>query len=327
MPSQPRRQAIAATIAAGMFFALGASSTFAQTAWPSKPLKMVVGFPAGSSPDLTARLLAEPLSQALGQPVIVENKAGAGGNIGADAVARATDDHTIGLMINGNLTIAKILNPATTYDPLKDLQPVSLIAVSPLVLAAPAGAPVGKAFFDQAKAQGDKLNYGTPGIGTVAHLGMELLKAKAGIAPVHVPYPGNPQVITGLIGGQVQMALLPPGLAMAQVKGGKLQAVGVTSTGRSSVVPEVASLADAGVQGLQLEIWNAVAAPVGMPKAHVQKLATLLAEIVRRPEIRQKILNQGWQVAGTSPEGLAKRIAADTAAMAEVIQKNNIKPN
>lgn len=327
MPSQPRRQAIAATIAAGMFFALGASSTFAQTAWPSKPLKMVVGFPAGSSPDLTARLLAEPLSQALGQPVIVENKAGAGGNIGADAVARATDDHTIGLMINGNLTIAKILNPATTYDPLKDLQPVSLIAVSPLVLAAPAGAPVGKAFFDQAKTQGDKLNYGTPGVGTVAHLGMELLKAKAGIAPVHVPYPGNPQVITGLIGGQVHMALLPPGLAMAQVKGGKLQAVGVTSTGRSSVVPEVASLADAGVQGLQLEIWNAVAAPVGMPKARVQKLATLLAEIVRRPEIRQKILNQGWQVAGTSPEGLAKRIAADTAAMAEVIQKNNIKPN
>ncbi len=317
-----RRHALAAAA-----LALGVTSVLAQPAWPSKPLKMVVGFPAGSSPDLTARLLAEPLSQALGQPVIVENKAGAGGNIGADAVARATDDHTLGLMINGNLTIAKILNPATTYDPLKDLQPVSLIAVSPLVLAAPAGASVGKAFFDQAKAQGDKLNYGTPGVGTVAHLGMELLKGKAGIAPVHVPYPGNPQVITGLIGGQVQMALLPPGLAMAQVRGGKLQAIGVTSAGRSSVVPEVPSLADAGVQGLQLEIWNAVAAPVGMPKAHVQKLATLLAEIVRRPEIRQKILNQGWQVAGTSPEGLAKRIAADTAAMAEVIQKNNIKPN
>ncbi|WP_066255027.1 Bug family tripartite tricarboxylate transporter substrate binding protein [Hydrogenophaga flava] len=319
-----RRLTIAA---AAVALACGVSTSFAQTTWPSKPLKMVVGFPAGSSPDLTARLLAEPLSQALGQPVVIENKTGAGGNIGADAVARATDDHTIGLMINGNLTIAKILNPATTYDPLKDLQPVSLIAVSPLVLAAPAGAPTGKAFFDQARAQGDKLNYGTPGVGTVAHLGMELLKAKAGIAPVHVPYPGNPQVITALIGGQIQMALLPPGLAMAQVKGGKLQAVGVTSTGRSSVVPEVASLADAGVQGLQLEIWNAVAAPVGLPKAHVQKLATLLAEIVRRPEIRQKILNQGWQVAGTAPEGLAKRIAADTAAMAEVIQKNNIKAN
>lgn len=318
-----RRQAIASAIA----LACCAPAVFAQTAWPSQPLKIVVGFPAGSSPDLTARLLAEPLSQALGQPVIVDNKPGAGGNIGADAVARATDNHTIGLMINGNLTIAKILNPATPYDPLKDLQPVSLIAVSPLVLAVPMGAPTGKAFFDQAKVQGDKLNYGTPGVGTVAHLGMELLKAKAGIAPVHVPYPGNPQVITGLIGGQVQMALLPPGLAMAQVRGGKLQAVGVTSAGRSSVVPEVPSLADAGVQGLQLEIWNAVAAPNSLPKAHVQKLATLLAEIVRRPDVRQKILNQGWQVAGTSPEGLAKRIAVDTAAMAEVIQKNNIKPN
>jgi tripartite-type tricarboxylate transporter receptor subunit TctC len=315
------------TIAVAMALACGASAAFAQTAWPSRPMKLVVGFPAGSTPDLMARTLAEPLSQALGQPVVVENKVGAGGNIGADAVARATDDHTLGLMINGNLTIAKILNPATTYDPLKDLQPVSLIAVSPLVLAAPAGAPVGKAFFEEAKAQGDRLNYGTPGVGTVAHLGMELLKGKGGIAPVHVPYPGNPQVITALIGGQIQMALLPPGLAMAQVKGGKLQAVGVTSAGRSSVVPEVPSLAEAGVQGLQLEIWNAVAAPVGMPKAHVQKLATLLAEIVRRPEIRQKILNQGWQVAGTSPEGLAKRIKSDTEAMADVIRKNNIKPN
>jgi tripartite-type tricarboxylate transporter receptor subunit TctC len=320
----PRRHAILAAIA----LAVSASTVVAQASWPNKPLKLVVGFPAGSTPDLMARTLAEPLSQALGQPVVVENKVGAGGNIAADQVARATDDHTLGLMINGNLTIAKILNPATTYDPLKDLQPVSLIAVSPLVLAVPAGAAAsGKAYFDEARASGDKWNYGTPGVGTVAHLGMELLKGKAGIAPVHIPYPGNPQVITALIGGQIQMALLPPGLAQAQVKGGKLKAIGVTSAGRSSVVPEVPSLAEAGVMGLQLEIWNAVAAPVGLPKAQVQKLATLLAEIVRRPEIRQKILNQGWQVAGTSPEGLAKRIAVDTAAMAEVIRRNNIQPN
>ncbi|MFP8779160.1 Bug family tripartite tricarboxylate transporter substrate binding protein [Hydrogenophaga sp. RWCD_12] len=321
---QTRRHAIAAALA----LCFSASAVFAQTAWPSHPVKLVVGFPAGSSPDLMARTIAEPLSQALGQPVVVENKVGAGGNIGADAVAKATDDHTLGLMINGNLTIAKILNPATTYDPLKDLQPVSLLAVSPLVLAVPAGtAASGKAFFDEARASGDKWNYGTPGVGTVAHLGMELLKGKAGMVPVHVPYPGNPQVITALIGGQIQMALLPPGLALTQVKAGKLKAIGVTSAGRSSVAPELPSLGEAGVQGLQLEIWNAVAAPVGLPKAHVQKLATLLAEIVRRPDIRQKILNQGWQVAGTSPEGLAKRIAVDTAAMSDVIQKNNIKAN
>jgi len=321
-----RRRHLAAA-AAAIALACGGASAFAQSAWPTRPLKILVGFPAGSSPDLMARTVAEPLSQALGQPVIVDNRAGAGGNIAADAVARATDGHTIGLMINGNLTIAKILNPATPYDPLRDLQPVSLLAVSPLVLTVPAGAPVGRAFFDQARAQGDKLNYGTPGVGTVAHLGMELLKARAGIAPVHVPYPGNPQVITGLIGGQVQMALLPPGLAMAQVRGGKLQAVGVTSPGRSSVVPELPSLTEVGVPALQLEIWNAVAAPNSLPKAHVQKLATLLAEIVRRPDVRQKILNQGWQVAGTSPEGLARRIAVDTAAMADLIRKNGIQPN
>jgi len=326
MKNTTRRRAIAA--AAAVALSLAASMASAQTTWPSRPLKIVVGFPAGSTPDLMARVLAEPLSQALGQAVVVENKVGAGGNIAAGLVARATDDHTIGLMINGNLTIAKILNPATPYDPLKDLTPVSLIATSPLVLTVPAGTTaIGGAFFDAARQSGDRWNYGTPGVGTVAHLGMELLKARAGIAPVHVPYPGNPQVITALLGAQIQMSLLPPGLAMVQVRAGKLKAIGVTSAGRSSVVPEVPSLAEAGVKDLQLEIWNAVAAPNSLPKAHVNRLAVLLADIVRRPEIRQKILAQGWQVAGTSPEGLANRIKVDTAAMAEVIRKNNIKPN
>jgi tripartite-type tricarboxylate transporter receptor subunit TctC len=185
----------------------------------------------------------------------------------------------------------------------------------------------GAAFMGAARAAGDKWNYGTPGVGTVGHLGMELLKSRSGIAPVHVPYPGNPQVITAMLGGQVQMSLLPPGLAMAQVRGGKLKAIGVTSAGRSSVVPEVPSLSEAGVRDFALEIWNAVAAPVSMPKAHVNKLAALLTEIVRREDIRQKIFAQGWQVAGTGPEGLARRIKSDTAAMSEVIKRNNIRPS
>lgn len=297
-------------------------------AWPNRPLKIVVGFPGGSSPDLMARTIAEPLQQALGQPVVVDNRPGAGGNIAAALVARADDDHTIGLMINGNMTIAKILNPAATYDPLTDLTPVSLLAVAPLVLAAAPGTPTDpRAFLQAARTGGDKWNYGTPGVGTVAHLGMELLKSRAGLGAVHVPYPGNPQVITGMIGGQIQMALLPPGLAMPQVKAGKLHAVGVTSAGRSAVVPEVPSLAEAGLKDFGLEIWNAVAAPNSLPKAHVQRLATLLAETVRRPEVREKILNQGWAVAGTSSEGLARRIKADTEAMAEVIRRNNIRPS
>ncbi|MGV3726030.1 Bug family tripartite tricarboxylate transporter substrate binding protein [Hydrogenophaga sp.] len=320
-----RRQAIATAAALAAPTLL--QGAHAQSVWPNRPLKIVVGFPGGSSPDLTARLLAEPLQQALGQPVVIENRPGAGGNIAAAQVARADDDHTIGLMINGNMTIAKILNPDTTYDPIKDLTPVSLIAVAPLVLSVPATvAESGAAYIAAARASGDKWNYGTPGVGTVAHLGMELLKSRAGIAPVHVPYPGNPQVITAMLGGQVQMSLLPPGLAMPQVRAGKLKAIGVTSTGRSSLVPDVPSLTEAGVRDFQLEIWNAVAAPNSLPKAHVNRLATLLTEIVRREDIRQKIFGQGWQVAGTGPEGLARRIKSDTAAMAEVIQRNNIRP-
>jgi tripartite-type tricarboxylate transporter receptor subunit TctC len=324
MTQAPNRRHLLATAAA----LVAASALPAQAAtWPNRPLKIVVGFPGGSSPDLMARLIAEPLAQALGQPVVVENRPGAGGNIGATAVARATDDHTIGLMINGNLTIAKILNPDATYDPLKELTPVSLLATAPLVLTAPLSAPPdGAAFLAAARQAGDKWNYGSPGVGTVAHLGMEVLKSRAKLAPVHVPYPGNPQVITAMIGGQVQMALLPPGLAMAQVRGGKLRAIGVTSAGRSSVVPEVPSLSEAGVQNLQLEIWNAVAAPNSLPKAHVAKLSALLVEIVRRPEIREKILAQGWTVAGTNAEGLARRIQAETAVLSDVIRRNQIKP-
>ncbi|WP_066269548.1 Bug family tripartite tricarboxylate transporter substrate binding protein [Hydrogenophaga palleronii] len=300
----------------------------AQAQWPSRPLKIVVGFPGGSSPDLTARLLAEPLQQALGQPVVIENRPGAGGNIAAAQVARADDDHTIGLMINNNMTIAKILNPETPYDPIKDLMPVSLIAVAPLVLCVPVNvAESGAAYMAAARAAGDKWNYGTPGVGTVAHLGMELLKSRAGIAPVHVPYPGNPQVITALLGGQLQMSLLPPGLAMVQVRAGKLKAIGVTSAGRSSLVPEVPSLTEAGVRDFQLEIWNAVAAPNSLPKAHVMRLSALLTDIVRREDIRQKIFSQGWQVAGTGPEGLARRIQSDTSTMADVIRRNKIHPD
>ena len=319
-----RRRTLVAAV--GLVAAGWLPTAQAQSAWPRRAVKIVVGFPGGSSPDLLARLLAEPLAQALGQPVVVENRVGAGGNIAAAQVARATDDHTIGLMINGNLTTAKILNPDIPYDPLQDLTPVSLIAVAPLVLCAPAGSPVGAAFFAAARQSGTLWNHGTPGVGTVAHLGMELLKARAGIAPVHVPYPGNPQVITALLGNQIQMALLPPGLAMAQVRAGRLNAIGVTSAGRSSVVPELPSLSEVGVPNLQLEIWNAVAAPNSLPKAHVNRLATLLGEIVRRDHIRQKILAQGWQVVGTSSEGLRRRIAIDTAAMTDVIRRHHIRP-
>ena len=306
----------------------GATPAFAQAAaWPAKPLRIIVGFPAGSSPDLTARALADPLEKALGQPVIVDNRAGAGGNIGADAVAKATDGHTIGLTINGNMTIARLLNPAVRYDPLKDLAPVSLVGVAPLVLTAPASAAGGdaRAFFDAARAAGDKWSYGSPGVGTVGHIGMELLKSRAGIAPGHVPYPGYPQVFNAMVGGDLQLSMLPPALANTQIKAGKLRGIGVTSSGRSTLVPDLPSLAEAGVKDFNLEIWNAVAAPASMPKAHVEKLAAAVSAIVRAPEMRQRLFQQGWQAVGSSPEGLANRIRSDAQVLGGIIRTQGIK--
>ncbi|WP_295857440.1 tripartite tricarboxylate transporter substrate-binding protein [uncultured Xylophilus sp.] len=330
MPSPaPLRRALLATV---LLLATGGTALAQQpiaatTGWPARPVHIVVGFPAGSSPDITARTLAEPLSKALGQPVIVDNKVGAGGNIAADFVAKATDDHTIGLMINGNMTIARLINPKVPYDPLKDFAPISLIGVSPLVLTAPAGAPGAdaRAFLDQARAAGTAWSYGTPGVGTVGHIGMELLKSRTRIDPVHVPYPGYPQVANAMIGGQLQLALLPPALASAQAKAGKLRAIGVTAAGRSTLVPEIPSLAEAGVQNFNLEIWNAVAAPRSMPAPLVARLSTLFSEIVRSPDIRSKLFQQGWQAVGTSSEGLANRIQADTATLGAVIAQRGIK--
>lgn len=295
--------------------------------WPTKPLRILVGFPGGSTPDLVARTIAEPLSRALGQPVIVENRPGAGGNIAADVVAKSTDNHTIGVMINGNMTIAKLLNPATPFDPAKDLAPISLIATAPLLLTAPANAPGNNAqdFFVAARNAGDKWSYGTPGVGTVGHIGMELLKTRTNIAPVHVPYPGNPQVIQALITNQVQLSLLPPGLAAQQIRAGKLKAVGVTSVTRSPLVPEYPSLAEQGIRGFELEIWTAAAAPAQMPKPILDRLSTLISGIAREPEVRQKLFQQGWQVAGTTGEGLAKRMRADTNLLGGVIQMRGIK--
>ncbi len=307
--------------------ATAAPAAAAPLNWPTKPVKIIVGFPGGSSPDLVARALAEPLSKALGQPVIVETKVGAGGNIAADQVAKSTDDHTIGVMINGNLTIAKLLNPKTPYDPTKDLVPVSLIGTAPLVLTAAVNTPgtTIQDFFVAARNGGNKWSYGTPGVGTVGHIGMELLKSKSNIDPVHVPYPGNPQVITAMIGGQINLALLPPALAMAQVKAGKLKAIGVTSAGRSPLVSELPSLAEGGISGFQLEIWTAVAAPASMPKPIVAKLSAMVSEIARTPDMRTRLFQQGWQVAGTNAEGLANRMKSDTALLGGVILMRGIK--
>jgi tripartite-type tricarboxylate transporter receptor subunit TctC len=292
-----------------------------EAAWPTKPVHILVGFPAGASPDLAARAIAEPLSKILRQPVAVENKPGASGNLVAEQVAKATDDHTIGALINGNLTIAKLLNPAIAFDPEKDFAPIGLIGTAPLVLVV-SGSATGKTPADLllwARNLGTGGKYGTPGVGTVGHLGMELLKSRAAITAQHKPYTGNPQVIAGLIAGEIQLALLPPGLAMPHVKSGKIKAIGVTSPERSPLVNELPTIRDADVRGADLEIWTALAAPAGMNKNAVAKLNAALVEVTSMPDVAGALLKTGWQAQPGSPEALARRMRADTARLGGVI--------
>lgn len=293
--------------------------------WPTRPVRILVGFPGGSTPDAAARALAEPLSRALGQPVIVENKPGVSGNIAADQVAKAMDDHTLGVLINGNLTSAKMLNPKLPYDPAKDFSYLSLLATAPLVLVAQSSAPDGAAFFAAASQSGNKWNYGSVGNGSVAHLGMELLKSKVkGLTAQHVPFKGNPDVITALLGGEIQLALVPPGVAMPQVKAGKLKAIGLTS-GRSALVPEVAPLDYAGLRDLKLEVWTALVGPARLSKAAQDRLNVEVPNIIRSAETRQKLFNQGWQAVGTSPDGLKSRVREEASIMSGIISARGIK--
>ena len=293
--------------------------------WPTRPVHILVGFPGGSTPDMAARTLAEPLSRALGQPVIIDNKLGASGNIAADQVAKATDDHTLGVVINGNLTSSKLLYPKLPYDPAKDFTAISLLTTAPLVLVAPPNAPSSRAFFDAARNGGDKWNYGSVGNGSVGHLGMDLLKSKVSdVKAVHIPYAGNPQVVTALLGGQIQMALIPPGIALPQIRAGKLKAIGLTSS-RSPLATEIPPLSDAEVRDFNLEVWTALVGPANLSKAAKTRLDQEIYKIMRDADTRQKFFNQGWQAVGTSPDGLLSRLRTETALMGGIITMRGIK--
>jgi len=313
-------------LAAAAALACAALPAQAQgTAWPTKPIRLLVGFPGGSTPDIAARSIAAPLAKVLGQPVVVDNKPGASGNIAADIVAKATDDHTLGIVINGNLTSSKMLYPKLPYDPAKDFTYLSLIATAPLVLVASNDIPGGKDFVAAAKASGDKWNYGSVGVGSVGHLGMELLKSRIpGLQAQHVPYQGNPQVVTAMVGGQVQMALVPPGIAIPQAKAGKLKAVGLTS-GRSTLAPDYAPLADMGVRDLNLEVWTALLGPASLSPAASARITEAVAQVMKMPEVRQSLFDRGWQPVGTSPEGMRLRVQDEAAIMKKIIQTRGIK--
>jgi tripartite-type tricarboxylate transporter receptor subunit TctC len=293
--------------------------------WPSKPVRLIVGFPGGSTPDTAARALAEGLSKAWGQAVVVESKVGAAGNIAADVVAKAGDDHTLGVVINGNLTTAKLLNPKLPYDPVKDLLPVSLIATAPLLLVASADMPAGAAWVSAVRLAGDKLSYGSVGIGSVGHLGMEVIKSALGNSGiVHVPYNGNPAVITAMLGAQVHMALMPPAVVMPQIRAGKLQAVGLAGP-RSAMAPDVPSLADVGLRMSPLEVWVALVAPAHLSRAAQDRLAHDVPALLKEADTRQRLLAGGWEPLGSSSAVLANRVRDETRLFADIIAARGIR--
>ena len=298
-----------------------------QAQWPTKPIRIIVGYPSGASPDIQARLIAEPLSRALGQPVVVENRPGASSNIGADLIAKAEDGHTIGVLGNGPLTSSKYLYAKLPYDPLADFAPIAMIGTSPLVwvTAKPAVDRTVASFISQVRQDGDKQAYGSVGPGSGTHLGMELLKQALGINPLHVPFNGGPAILTAIIGGQIQMALLPPSTVAPLIQAGKLEAVAVTSSNRSPLAPTLPSMDEIGAKGVNIEVWNAVVAPSRMPAAHQARLSAELEKILGSREIRQKVFLQGWKVDDTRAKGLARRIKEDSAIYSGLIARNKIK--
>lgn len=320
-----RRQVLQG-LAAGLGVAV--PPAWAQS-WPTRPIKLVVPFPGGSSPDIIARAIAEPLAQALGQAIVIDNRPGAGGNIGTAAVAKAEPDgYTLLFTIQGPLVTAPLLARKLPYDPFKDLQPIGLVATSPnvLVVDPKLGANTLADFVRIAKEKKGQLNYGSVGNGSAAHLAMESFKSRAGIELTHVPYQGFPQVVNAILAGQVQAGFMVPAIAMGQVRAGKLKALGVTSLGRVGALPEFAPLAEQGYAGFEAISWQAMLAPAGTPPAIIQRLSTELVRIIRSDEVRSKMLNQYFSAAATTPDALAGLMQSESRRWGQMIKAAGVQP-
>jgi len=320
---------------AALALALAASmGAFAQAApadapaWPTKAIRMIVVFPPGSSPDLVARMLNDKLGAVLGQPVIVENRPGAGGNLGTALVAKAAPDgYTIGLSIGGPLAVNKVLYARLDYDPFKDLAPITLVAASPnvLVVDPKLGVSTVKEFTALVRSQPGKLNYGSIGNGSASHLTMELLKTRAGMDIVHVPYPGSPQVNAAIASGQIAAGFVVPATAMPLVQAGRLKALAVTSSGRSLVLPGLPTVAESGFPGFQSTAWIGMVAPAGTPPAILDRLSRELVRIIRSDEVKTRMLRIYFQAVGTAPDGLAHLMREEVERWGKVIKQTGAK--
>ncbi len=308
--------------------AAGAQTADAAADFPQKPIKIVVPYPPGGSTDALGRIVGQKISARLGQPVIVENKAGASGNLGATYAAKsAPDGYTLFLGTSTALAVNPHLYPNLTYDPQKDFAPLILATTLPSLVVVNSSVPVKtlKELNEYAKAKDGALNYASSGNGTPAHLGAEMYKKMAGIKMTHVPYKGGAPALKDLAGGQtsVMFAILPESWPL--VKDGRLRALAITTPKRSPLMPDVPTVSEAAVPGYELLGWYGFLAPAGTPRPIVAKLNKALDEALQDKEVREKLSTMGFDVEGGSPERLGDLMRSESKKWGQVVRDGNIK--
>jgi len=315
------------TRAAFAAFLLLAFSLAARAEWPTGPVHIIVPFGPGSTPDFVARVVAEKLSPRIGKPVVVENKTGAAGNIGTGEVAHAKPDgQTIGISIAGPLGGNSMLFRKLAYDPRHDLAPVTIAATQPsvLVVSPKLGVSTTRQLLDLLRKEPGKLNYASMGAGTISHLAMEALAARSGTQIVHVPYSGSGPAVLALLSGDAQVACLPAAAVIPQIKVGKLKALAVATAKRSSILPDLPTLAEAGLKDVYAEAWMGFVVPAKTPQAIVDKLHDDIASILRQPDVRERLAGQSMDVVADTPAQMRATLDADMARWKPIIEKNHI---
>jgi tripartite-type tricarboxylate transporter receptor subunit TctC len=314
-----------------VFAATAAIAITAQAQdWPQRPVRVIVPFAAGASPDILARIVNDKLAARIGQPLIVENKPGAGGNSGTDQASKAAPDgYTFLLSVNAPLVYNTILYKNLPYDPFKDLVPVSLAATTPNVCAVSNGMNVDsvKSWLEALKRNPGQFNFASTGNGSISHLGVELVKLKTRSFAVHIPYASSGQAVTAIIQGDVQFACLPPVSVMPQAKAGRLKAIAVTSAERSALLPELPTLRESGLPDIQAVPWFAYMAPKGTPDAIVQRMSREIAAVLKDPEVLKRLQTAYFDPVGSTPEALAKFMGEELRRWKPVIERTGLKPD
>lgn len=316
--------ATAATAVAGL---TTGGSVFAQADYPSRAIKFHCGFPPGGVADIVARIIAQPLSTRLGQQVVVDNSSGAGGAIAVNLVAKAPPDgYTMGFGVSGALTSSVTLNTKLPYDPRRDIAPVSTVVMNPIVLVVPAASGIGnlKEFIAAAKASPTRFNYGTPGPGTAMNLAGELLKETAGFQMSHVAYKGSAPAAQDVLGGHLKAAIIDYTTAKPHIQSGRLRALGQTTASRSTVMPDVPTIAEAGVPGYEFNSWFGLVMPAGTPAPIVDRVHRELVAVLRDPAVQQQLVAAGSDPAPSTPAEMRARIEREIAMTAKLIKDAGI---